>query len=336
MIGCHRKPTYPGYTQVSFSHGETYYLDLSTLSRLPLLGKNTISVAEIIQNSDKTHTVGTLFTDCSVSKSFLEEWTTFDEKGSVISSEKAREQNEQAVQQLLCSKSAALPFFTGFFDRKAALVAFLGVKDTEWTPNPPLPLDGYLPDAPGEAAHATVILDKEYSEASKTKHLLVISSVPIGEYSCHACGVLISAVIFRRDNSGWFEDASNAYLTTSGSFGAPPKAEFSQLGPDRYGFNLASGYMGQGVETEYQEFFTAVGEKVASILQVQTLSSEPDFDGGPDTSTSTSLKWESNVTNGFYNLSLLSQGNKLDQQSAAIPVVQHQICKMTSVKYECR
>jgi hypothetical protein len=334
LTGCHPKVSYPGYTQVGVVGGETYFVDAGTIVRASVPGYSLLTGTQIVQHVDRSYTLGPIYVNCQVKRSFVQESTTFDPTGKVLSSGKAAVQQEDDVISFFCSKAAKVPFIKGPYDTKSALDVFLGADNSRWEPEIPEQFNNVF-ESSGKSFEASVLLNETFHESGTLKHLLVISSVPTGDYSCHGCQTLISALILKEVGDAWFEDSRNTYMAAAGSYGAPPDAHLVQMGPDKYGFYLESGSMSQGVGNDHKDYYAAIGPKVESVLGVQTSSSEADSVGTIETAATTTMKFGPSVTGGFYDVSLESHGTEFDDTGSITNVNSFQRCKMSSAAYEC-
>jgi hypothetical protein len=95
-----------------------------------------------------------------------------------------------------------------------------------------------------------VLKDDTYSDGGVPRHVLATWARPdvmgAGEYSCHACGVLVGVVVFRKEAAGWKVESSDLQLAQIGVSGLPPKAKAQRLGAHTWGVVAWIGDMHQG------------------------------------------------------------------------------------------
>lgn len=334
-MGCRPKPQYPGFTKIAETRSESYFIDANTISHGS--GIDFVVASQLIQYADSTHSIGTILVNCATKVSKAGESTRYDRSGNVLEPLKEHLQLELVVSEYLCVKLASLPIISGEFSEDAAITGVLGRKGNVWKPQIPASLN--INADTDQLFKAAVVLNKEYVEKGQTKRLLVLSSVPNeGDYSCHACGVLISAFVFRKDSNGWFVDSENPYLVVAGSFGTSPEAALAKIGPDRYGFNLKSDYGGQGEEVENTAFYGTIERSIAELLNVNDYNGDSGgvFNDSPATEDKTLIQWGPQTVNGYYEVHLSTKGTKLNESMAVIPIESEQTCKMTGAKYSCK
>jgi hypothetical protein len=121
-----------------------------------------------------------------------------------------------------------------------------GNKLSLWTPARGTEFDKHWPDQ----LQVRVLADATYADDGVPRHVLVTWGKPeevgAGEYSCHACGVLLGVSVFRKDAAGWKVEASNLQLAQIGAMGQPPQAKVQRLGPHAWGVVAHMGDMHQG------------------------------------------------------------------------------------------
>lgn len=162
--------------------------------------------------------------------------------------------------------------------------------------------DGYsewrAKDEPDEVLRAYPILNAAYMEKGTPRHMLVVGSRPNDgpPRSCHACHILISAVLFSRIQGVWTVSAKSLYLARAGEFGETPHAELQHLGSDHFGFRLDESFTGGGIGKMVEVFdisqfgfhrvFSAVLDshfdlgRCAGVSRVKAWEECAEFDGG--------------------------------------------------------
>jgi hypothetical protein len=95
-----------------------------------------------------------------------------------------------------------------------------------------------------------ILTDATYTDDGVPRHVLVTWAKPeeggAGEYSCHACGVLVGVGVFRKDGGGWKVESSNLKLAELGAWGKPPSIKAQRLGAHTWGLAADVGDMHQG------------------------------------------------------------------------------------------
>lgn len=119
-------------------------------------------------------------------------------------------------------------------------------KLTLWSPVRAAEFNSRWPDQ----LQVKVLADSTYVDDGVPRHMVVTWAKPeeqgANEYSCHACGVMISVSVFRKEVAGWKVEASNLQLGEIGAMGQPPKAKAQRLGPHTWGLVLQLGDIHQG------------------------------------------------------------------------------------------
>lgn len=333
FVGCKSRLKYPGFTRVASANGENYLVDQGSIVRTGAM--HVVAVSQLIEHTDGSHSVGDIAINCVTGASFVGESSLFDSSGKFINSSKEQIKDEKAVVDYVCERVKSLPIISGQFVEAAVVEQVLGGNGWSW--NPIIPTDLNINAEGGQSFKAEVILDKDFVEGGQGRRILVLSSVPEHtDYSCHACGVLISAFVFRHADSGWFLDSQNAYSAVAGSWGKPPEAALAKLGPDRFGFGLTQSDGGQGQEDGGTEYFGPIGDSIASLLTVVKYGSYTGETEAESATLNTAEQWGPHVTNGYYDVKLSTTGTKLNDSMVPVSAAEEKVCRMGTVKYDCQ
>jgi hypothetical protein len=148
--------------------------------------------------------------------------------------------------------SANGAFFSGTYSTEAAMETAYGSYDsasrsTVWTPKQSPVYSEYWPDQ----IRVHPLEDFTYAGDGVQRHLLVTWARPDesstqGEYSCHACSVLLGVTAFRNVKNGWRVEASSLQLAAMGAWGQPPDVKLLVLGRRAFGLAIETPDMHQG------------------------------------------------------------------------------------------
>lgn len=123
------------------------------------------------------------------------------------------------------------------------------------------------PGWPG-VVRVQVLKDETYSDGGVPRHVLVTWARPdvmgAGEYSCHACGVLMGVIVFRKEAAGWKVESSDLQLAQIGASGQPPKVKTQRLGAHTWGIVASMGDMHQG---QVEQAMWIFGPKAGGFLE---------------------------------------------------------------------
>lgn len=113
---------------------------------------------------------------------------------------------------------------------------------------------------------------------------------------CHACQADIGSAVFQRINGSWELIVFQPTIISLGSFGYVPKGELIQIGPDKHGALIRSGWAGQGYEGEYATIIAEIDGSFRVLLNLLVSESQETFakDG------TTSLEWGYSSKMEFY------------------------------------
>jgi len=338
LSGCRKTQVYPGFTRVGGDGNASYYVDASTIKRVS--AERQFSFIELIEKPTAEYDVGEAIVDCNSLETFAGEMGHYNGQKHFISTTPQHSQSSTSIAQFVCTegKGDNRPLFIGSFNTDEAISAVLGATDSEWIPSPPTDSKmDILGSYTNKKFKASVLLDSAYTEGGLPMHILVLGSLPVNtDYSCHACGVLISAYTFRQDTNGWFVVAHEPYLLEGGSFGLAPRISLVKIGPDRTCFSVSSSYMVQGEEGEVVELFAPWGPRIVSAITLKTLLDDTGAMGGnPSAKYQMNYTFGPSQTNGFFDLYLSTNGNKVDDKNNLISANETQVCKMKGTAYVC-
>jgi hypothetical protein len=148
-------------------------------------------------------------------------------------------------------RSHAIGALKGEYSSARAMELMYGSYDADtkssvWTPAQGPNYGARWPDL----LRVHVLTDETYSDGGVPRHVLVTWGKPeesgAGEYSCHACGVLIGVSVLRKDGKEWKVESSDLQLALIGAFGRPPQAKVQRLGEHTWGVVAQMGDMHQG------------------------------------------------------------------------------------------
>jgi hypothetical protein len=112
------------------------------------------------------------------------------------------------------------------------------------------------------------ISDSAYSDDGAPRHMLITwarpDEVAEGQYTCHACGVLLGVSVFRKDGNDWKVEASDLQLVETGAWGQPPAAKLQRLGVHTFGFAASISDMHFG---EIEEVLWIYGPKAGRFAE---------------------------------------------------------------------
>ena len=150
--------------------------------------------------------------------------------------------------------SAVGKVLTGQYSATAAMNALYGNYDAGSKSSLLAPKRGaaYEPSWPSKV-RVKIVTDSSYTDDSVPRHVLVTWARPDeksdGQYTCHACGVLLGVSVFRQEQGNWKVEASALQLVETGAWGQPPQVKVQRLGEHTWGLVMQMGDMHQG-ETE--------------------------------------------------------------------------------------
>lgn len=86
----------------------------------------------------------------------------------------------------------------------------------------------------------------------------------------HASGAEISGLFAEYGGKGkkWELRARALAFTENGTWGEPPEPRFMKLGPDRYGFTMEPGFMGQGYTKQALFIYGVIGNQFVELLKI--------------------------------------------------------------------
>lgn len=86
----------------------------------------------------------------------------------------------------------------------------------------------------------------------------------------HASGAEISGLFAEYSGKGkkWELRARALAFTENGTWGEPPEPRFMKLGPDRYGFTMEPGFLGQGYTKRALFIYGVVGNNFVELLKI--------------------------------------------------------------------
>jgi hypothetical protein len=119
-------------------------------------------------------------------------------------------------------------------------------KSSVWTPAP----GPNYSDSWPSTVRVRILTDATYADDGVPRHVLVTWAKPeeagAGEYSCHACGVLVGVSVLRKEAGGWKVESSDLQLAQIGASGQPPSVKLQRLGAHTWGIAAEMGDMHQG------------------------------------------------------------------------------------------
>jgi hypothetical protein len=142
------------------------------------------------------------------------------------------------------------------------------------------------------------------------RQLVLIATAPPGE-TCHACTPVSGGVMFALKAGTWQVLHVEPDIHNLGSFGKPPNAHLSRLGPAKPAVEFHIDSMTQGYQTSSVSFVAEVGEQLREVLSFVT--SESNEGGAPPDET---YSWQANlevsnsIHQGFADVVVTSSGTK--------------------------
>ena len=158
----------------------------------------------------------------------------------------------------VCDKADESRIITGAFDDIKALEVVYGpyhpeVKAAYWTGmNPPTTLSQSASDFTGKDGLVKIVFSQEYREGNDTKRILFTqTNLTEGGNDCHACGVLLGAIIFVHVGDKWRIESENRYLDVMGVNGEPPELSWVNIGKDIHVITVKMTDIHQGVVDDF-------------------------------------------------------------------------------------
>lgn len=103
-------------------------------------------------------------------------------------------------------------------------------------------------------------------------YLLLQSQPAVEPGDCHSCSPLIGAAILEKGPDGWQLVNQSRYLAWGlGTFGQTPPAHFVDIGSDRKGFLIDSGYSNMGISIMHKVLIGEVNGKLVKVWQGPTV-----------------------------------------------------------------
>lgn len=104
-------------------------------------------------------------------------------------------------------------------------------------------------------------------DPAKPKFMLLFSRPGNGS---HASGAEISGLFAEYDakTKNWTVTAQAVSFAENGAWGEPPEPRFVKLGPDRYGFTMEPGFLGQGYTKQALFIYGIKGSKFVELLKI--------------------------------------------------------------------
>lgn len=116
--------------------------------------------------------------------------------------------------------------------------------------------------------HSAVAFSATYHEGGEDHFLVILQTAPPFS-NCHACNVVLGAVIFVRQDRLWRLRGVHPAITRAGSNGrAPEEMSLVKIGPALHGVAIRQYYMAQGYTTEDFMLIGPVGEEWIELLYV--------------------------------------------------------------------
>jgi hypothetical protein len=117
---------------------------------------------------------------------------------------------------------------------------------------------------------ARIIFDTPYKENGIDKRIVLAATAPADrDYECHACGMLIGGVVFKRASDGWLVESQNKYIAVEGKWGTVEgeKIGLIKIGPERNGVLFSGSDMHQGYESNGVSLLIPYGKSIIESLQ---------------------------------------------------------------------
>jgi hypothetical protein len=181
--------------------------------------------------------------------------------------------------------SANGEFSSGAYGTAKAMAMAYGSYDSKsessvWTPKQEAAYGQYWPDQ----VRVHSLSDFSYAEGGVRRHLLVTWARPDedspegGDYSCHACGILLGVIAFKEVEGGWKVEASNLQLDTSGAWGQPPVAMLLKVGRSTSGVAIQTHDMHQGEVEQHLAIYGPVSGVFTKWFDAQIANLDPNHE----------------------------------------------------------
>jgi hypothetical protein len=181
--------------------------------------------------------------------------------------------------------SANGEFISGAYGTAKAMAMAYGSYDSKsessvWTPKQEAAYSQYWPDQ----VRVHSLSDFSYVGGGVRRHLLVTWARPDedspegGDYSCHACGVLLGATAFKEVEGGWKAEASNLQLDRSGAWGQPPVAKLLKVGRNAFGLAIQTDDMHQGEVEQHLSIYGPVSGVFTKWFDAQIANLDPNHE----------------------------------------------------------
>lgn len=118
-----------------------------------------------------------------------------------------------------------------------------------------------------------VLLDQDFSESGKRKHLMLTWAGPEDQTQVsHPSKALIGGAVFLDEGNTWRLEAQNKTIVWDGSFGQPDRASLVRIGPDRYGIRLEDGFYINGEDNGSAHILIAWNGTIVNALSLETVA----------------------------------------------------------------
>ena len=109
-----------------------------------------------------------------------------------------------------------------------------------------------------------------------TRQLLLTISSPSSDFSnpadfsCHGCGVILSAAVFRKDGSGWRMEQLKKQIVVNGGWGDGPIPKLMSLGQEKPTLWFDLSYMQMGYSSSWVELIAIENNQIRRIAYIET------------------------------------------------------------------
>jgi hypothetical protein len=231
------------------------------------------------------------------------------------------------------------------FDPRAALHALYGgdaTKETAtWKPNKAElraaisdPEEAIGVDSLPEEMIVRVAKHKTFSLGGKDYALLIVESFDEGDEDSHAEGHAYGGALYVQEAGEWKELSKRLHITNAGSWGEGGTVSFVQIGPERYGVEIGSGFSGQGYTTENDSLY----DSFAGFASIFSHESSADNGGACEGADCFSVKRSRSYLPGpnptFYDLEVKSSGTEENDAGKVVPATKTERFRHDGTSYQ--
>ncbi|HET9742352.1 MAG TPA: hypothetical protein VFQ00_06370 [Terriglobales bacterium] len=335
---------YPGYTAVgSDGAGRSYYIDLQSLQSRSGL----VQLSLLTEYRGKDYAIFRVTTNCHGMLKRLS-GTRYGADGSIIGDvagdtnplqmDKAPELSPAVA--MACKRASEMRYFAGRFDPSKALYLLFGNYNQENRTATWSDVQERVSAFQGTQGIVSPYFDSDYSDHGIPKHVLLTSTVPDSEYTCHACSPVVSAFVFANRDGKWFPESEKYDVQVSSSWGKPPTARLVRIGPDAHGIVLSVGDMHQGDSFAEDSILVPSSAGLHVALQLTTEADNGGNCGGASPGSQPCFQMQATYefvrgrSAAFYDVVVTENGTELSSSGQVIPASGNKRYSYANGKYE--